>query len=346
MHDLLRARVDTALDAFMAEETELLLELDGELEPFLTMARRSVEGGKRLRAAFCYWGWRATGQPDGDSVIRAAAAMELVHAAAIVHDDIIDDSTTRRGSSSAHVALGALVKGRRHAPVHATGLAILVGDLLMAWAGHLFLSSGLPRAYLGRARSLWFELARELVAGECLEILSTREGRPRMDRALEIIRLKTAKYTIERPLQIGGVLGGASPGLLSVFTAYGIPLGEAFQLRDDLIGVFGDPAETGKSNLDDLRGGKPTALLAATYSTAGETERKELGRLLGRPDLDEDALGTIRQIMERTGARRRIEIMIEERAARARDAIASPLVPADASAALARMVPSASIRDH
>lgn len=167
-----------------------------------------------------------------------------------------------------------------------------------------------------------------------------------MGRALEIIRLKTAKYTIERPLQIGGALGGASPRLLSTFTAYGIPLGEAFQLRDDLIGVFGDPARTGKSNLDDLRGGKPTALLAATLSAADETERKELGRLLGRPDLDDDALGTIRQIMERTGARRRIETMIDERAARARTAIASTSVPPDASAALARMVPSTTVRDH
>lgn len=345
MHDLLRDRIDTALDAFMAEETELLLELGGELEPFLTLARRSVQGGKRMRAAFCYWGWRATGQPDTDSMIRAAAAMELVHAAAIVHDDIIDDSATRRGSLSAHVALGALVKDRRYASIHATGLAILVGDLLMTWAGQLFLSSGLPRAYLSRARSLWFELARELVAGECLEILSTH-GLPRMDRALEIIRLKTAKYTIERPLHIGGVLGGAPSRLLSAFTDYGIPLGEAFQLRDDLIGVFGDPAHTGKSNLDDLRGAKPTALLAATFSAADETERKELDRLLGRPDLDHDALGTVRQIMERTGARRRIETMIEERADRARAAIASPLLPPDASTALARMVPSTAIRDH
>jgi geranylgeranyl diphosphate synthase, type I len=344
MHDLLRGRIDSALDSFMAEETELLLELCDELEPFLAMVRTSVRGGKRMRAAFCYWGWRATGQPDSDSMIRAAAAMELVHAAAIVHDDIIDGSNARRGSSSAHVALGALVKDDRYASVHATGLAILVGDLLMAWAGHLFLSSGLPRAYLSRARSLWFELARELVAGECLEILSTY-GWPRMDRALEIIRLKTAKYTIERPLHIGGVLGGAPADLLSSFTAYGIPLGEAFQLRDDLIGVFGDPERTGKSNLDDLRGCKPTALLAATLSAADETERKELNRLLGRPDLDHEALCTVRQIMERTGARRRIETMIEERTAHARAAIASQPLPLDASTALARMVPSAAVRD-
>ncbi|MFG2004051.1 polyprenyl synthetase family protein [Spirillospora sp. NPDC048911] len=340
----MRTRIDAALETFMAEEIEQLLGLHGELVPFLAQVQTSVRGGKRVRGAFCYWGWRATGQPDDDSVIRAAAAIELAHAAAIVHDDIIDGSDARRGGPSSHVALEALVKDPRHASVHATGLAILTGDLLMAWAGQLFLASGLPRAYLGRARALWFDLARELVAGECLEILSTH-GEPGIDRALEIIRLKTAKYSIERPLHIGGTLGGASPGLLATFTAYGIPLGEAFQLRDDLLGVFGDPSQTGKSNMDDLRGGKPTALLAATMAAADETERKELDRLLGCPDLDRDGLDAVRQIMERTGARRRVETMIEERTEAARAAIASPLLSPDASTALARLVSPTAVRE-
>ncbi|WP_285777294.1 polyprenyl synthetase family protein [Microtetraspora sp. NBRC 13810] len=337
-----RARVDAALDAFLTEETEQVVALHEALAPVADQLRRAVAGGKRLRAAFCYWGWRAAWQPDSDAVIRAAAAMELVHAAALVHDDIIDDSPTRRGEPAAHVALRAAGTGLPRDD-HGTALAILAGDMLMAWASHLFLTCGLPQAYLGRARNLWIKLARELVAGECLEILNG--GRPQVGRAVEIIRLKTAKYTVERPLHLGGLLGGAPRETLAAFTAYGVPLGEAFQLRDDLLGVFGDPARTGKSNLDDLRGRKPTALLAAALAGAGETDRKELERLLGDPGLDAGDLDAIQGIMRRAGARDHVETMIEERAASALGAIERTRMPPDAARALADLVAATTTRD-
>ena len=187
-------------------------------------------------------------------------------------------------------------------------------------------------------------LARELIAGECLEILCTGE-RPRIEGSLRIIRFKTAKYTIERPLHLGGTLGGAPRGVLSAFTAYGVPLGEAFQLRDDLLGVFGDPAVTGKSNLDDLRGYKPTALLAVTLSATDGTERKELERLLGRPDLDDADLRVIRRIIERTGAKGQVESMIEERTADARGAIGNAGLPPGARDALLQLASAAVTRD-
>ncbi|WP_394835640.1 polyprenyl synthetase family protein [Pendulispora rubella] len=340
-----KARIDRALDDFAREETSKLIAIDEDLAPMATQLRSAVSGGKRLRAAFCYWGWRAAGQDDSEEMIRAAAAVELVHAAAIVHDDIIDESPTRRGLPTVHVAFEATVAGAgRRAKRHALGLAMLVGDLLMAWAGQLFTSCGLPSAFLARTQSLWPVMSRELVAGECLEILSTARP-PRMDRVLDIVRLKTAKYTVERPLHIGGVLGGASKALLSAFTAYAIPLGEAFQLRDDLLGVFGSPTSTGKSNQDDLIGYKPTSVLAIALSMAHPVDREELEILLGRGVLDLEQLDRVREIMQRSGARQHVESMIEERAAAAVRTIERTRLPSDASSALQSLVSAVVTRE-
>ncbi|MFD0902146.1 polyprenyl synthetase family protein [Actinomadura sediminis] len=306
MNDL-RGRIDRALEEFLDEEAAALLALDAALAPVADQVRLSVAGGKRVRPAFCYWGWRASGQPDAESIVRAAAALELVHAAAIVHDDIIDRSPLRRGRATAHRRLG-------------DGLAIMVGDLLLSWAGHLFHTSGLPRAFVARAMTLWTAMGRELIAGECLELLST-DGPADVRRSLRIVRFKTGSYTVEWPLRIGAVLGGAAPAMLDALAGYTRPLGEAFQLRDDLWGVFGDPAVTGKSALDDLAGRKPTALLALTLERAGQPDRDELRELL-RAAVGPAEADRIRQIMRRSGAADQVRQMIDERAAAARTALA------------------------
>ncbi|MEU5974985.1 polyprenyl synthetase family protein [Streptomyces sp. NPDC047315] len=334
----LKARVDHELSVFARDETALLEAIDPELKPLGDQLRSIVSRGKRLRAAFCYWGWRAAGRDDGDDVVRAAAAMELVHAAAVVHDDIIDHSAVRHGLPTAHRALAPPRKhwpagpGRAGAGRASAGraLALLTGDLLISWAGQLFTECGLPSAYLNRARPLWATLARELVAGECLEVLRTRPG---VDDAadpgdsLQIVRYKTAKYTVEHPLHIGALLGGAPPALLETFTAYGVPLGEAFQLRDDLLGVFGAPDSTGKSNLDDIDGARPTVLLALMKQLATEAERRELRLLLERrPGAGAERLDRFRELAERTGARREVEDLIAARAEAAAEVVDAALV--------------------
>ncbi|WP_433185723.1 polyprenyl synthetase family protein [Actinoallomurus sp. CA-150999] len=319
----LRVRVDRALTEFVDAELAELLSLAGELAPVAEQTRVSISGGKRIRPAFCYWGWRAAGQPDTDAVVRAAAALELVHAAAIVHDDIIDGSPLRRGRATAHERLGK-------------GLAIVIGDLLMTWAGQLFHASGLPRTFLARALPVWATMGRELVAGECLEILRTG-GDPDLARSLAIVRFKTGSYTVERPLQIGAVLGGADQGTLSALAAYGRPLGEAFQLRDDLWGVFGDPARTGKSALDDLAGRKPTALLAVTLAGAAGPERRRLHHLLDGPVTPDDA-EEIRQIMRRSGAPNEVRHMIDDRAEAARAALRDTRLAPETAEALTRLI--------
>ncbi|MDL4814056.1 polyprenyl synthetase family protein [Actinomadura opuntiae] len=319
----LRARVDRALEEFLDDEIAELVALDAVLAPVAEQARVSVAGGKRIRPAFCYWGWRAAGQPDTESMVRAAAALELVHAAAIVHDDVIDRSPMRRGRPTAHERLG-------------DGLAIMVGDLLLGWAGQLFHASGLPRTFVARAVSLWTAMGRELIAGECLELLST--GAPAdVGQSLRIVRFKTGSYTVEWPLRIGAVLGGAAPVMLEALAGYTRPLGEAFQLRDDLWGVFGDPAATGKSDLDDLAGRKPTALLALALEHAGQADREELRGLLrgavGVPEADR-----IRQIMRRSGAADQVRQMIGERAGAARTALAGVRLAPETTRALTLLI--------
>lgn len=164
-HDALRARVDAVLHAFTRHESEQFAAVDAALLPVAEQLRAAVSEGKRLRAAFCYWGWRAAGQPDSEALVRAAAAMELVHAAAVVHDDLIDESTVRHGAPSVHAALRAACAGQPRPAARGRALAMLTGDLLMSWAGQMFATCGLPAAYLARARGLWAVMARELVAG-------------------------------------------------------------------------------------------------------------------------------------------------------------------------------------
>ncbi|WP_330176883.1 polyprenyl synthetase family protein [Streptomyces sp. NBC_01498] len=338
-----KSRVDGALDRFVRTETDALLALDAGLAPLAHVLTTATSRGKRLRSAFCYWGWRAAGQPDSDALVRAAASMELVHAAAVVHDDIIDDSRLRHGLPTAHVALRAAFADGPRPKARARSTAMLAGDLLMAWAGQLFAGCGLPSAYLGRARDLWAVLARELIAGEALEILHTGAA-PDVRRSLKVIRYKTAKYTVEHPLHIGASLAGAGPPLREVFTDYGLPLGEAFQLRDDLIGLFGDPATTGKSCTDDIATARPTALVALAQEAATAAERRELSSLLGRRSLTAAQAGRVREVVRRTGAHDRVESMITERVEVAVRALDGAGLPPLAHRALTRLATAATSR--
>ncbi|MFJ3436056.1 polyprenyl synthetase family protein [Streptomyces cyaneofuscatus] len=360
-----KARVDQVLHRFAAGEADQLTVIDGSLGPVADAVEAAVADGKRLRAAFCYWGWRAAGQPDSDALVRAAASMELVHAAAVVHDDLIDDSPLRHGRPTAHLALREAVRDHPEPGLAARSLAMLAGDLLMSMAGQLFVTSGLPAAYLGRARPLWAALARELVAGECLEILHTGAAAPDTAVSLKVVRYKTAKYTVEQPLLIGALLGGAGERLRAGCSAYGLPLGEAFQLRDDLLGLFGDPALTGKDGSDDVRGHRPTALLAETWRLAGEEDRAHLRTLLAAgaetrtadkadsPDTTDtadtqtstaDTAAAVRDVMRRLKAPDRIEAMITVRVEEALRALDELELPGPAATALTGLAHSAAVR--
>ncbi|MEV8420259.1 polyprenyl synthetase family protein [Streptomyces niveus] len=332
-----RHKVSTALTGFLdakdqaAPGTELLY-LTTTLRAFLT-------SGKRLRSVLCVYGWQAAGG-DGEltAAIRAAASLELFQVFALVHDDVMDDSDVRRGQPSAHRALATAYtdsggpQGRAEA--HGLGAAVLLGDLALVWSDELLHSAVLDPSRLADVLPLVAEMRSELMYGQLLDLQTTGRLTGDVETALHIIRYKTAKYTVERPLHIGAAVAGAGAPVLDACTAFGIPLGEAFQLRDDLLGVFGDPAETGKSILDDLREGKGTVLMALAVQRASSAERKTLRALVGRSDLDEDLAAEVRAILESTDARRTVEEMIAERRDAAFAALDDAPFPAAAVAQL------------
>ena len=270
-------RVEQRLDALLTAESERWGALSPDLVAPLDSLRALVmSGGKRLRPAFCFWGFRAAGGGDDDAaVIEAGAAFEMLQAFALVHDDIMDGSATRRGLRTAHLAFGDrhdAAVWRGEARRFGEGVAILIGDLAHVYADRLMADTAEP------VRAVWDELRIELNVGQYLDILGTARGDTDHEGARRIARYKSGKYTIERPLHVGAALAGRLDELQASLSAYGDPLGEAFQLRDDLLGAFGEEAATGKPVGDDLREGKPTPLLAVATANADAIQAGVLGR--------------------------------------------------------------------
>jgi geranylgeranyl diphosphate synthase, type I len=313
--DDLRQRVQKALDGFVASQLPALDAISEELGPLTDALSDLVAGGKRLRPAFCYWGYRGADGGDGDEVVAAAAALELFQACALIHDDVMDGSDTRRGQPAVH---------RRFASLHRTeawtgdpeafgmGAAILLGDLCLSWSDEMLGRSGLPTERLLAGHRVYAEMRTELMGGQYLDLLEQARGGGSVERALRVARYKSAKYTIEKPLHLGAVLAGAEQAVLDGYSGYGLPLGEAFQLRDDVLGVFGDPAVTGKPAGDDLREGKRTALIAIALEAADARQAAVVRRHLGDPHLTADGVSALRTVLQDTGALARVEALIRE----------------------------------
>ncbi|MEO3874307.1 polyprenyl synthetase family protein [Nonomuraea sp. B12E4] len=293
-----------------------------------------LNGGKRVRPQLCYWGWRGAGGEDCEEIITAAAALELCHAGLLIHDDIMDGSELRRGRSTVHRSLA----GRYDRPgAQAFGQAggILLGTLSLAWSDTLLSSCQVDPHRLRAAHHLFDAMRTEVISGQYLDILAQLRSGATVEEALTVIRFKTAKYTVERPLQIGGALAGASMGQLESYSRFGLPLGEAFQLRDDVLGTFGAESETGKSALDDLREGKHTVLFAHAVRNASPAQLRHLRTWHGNSGLTEERADEVRQILRDTGALAQVEHMIEERVREAVTALASAHIEPRAANALA-----------
>ena len=344
----LRERVDKALHEFLQRAVAPLAGISADLTPFGAVTEAFVmDGGKRLRPAFCYWGHRAAGGEDSDAIVRAAASLELLQACALVHDDVIDASDTRRGSPAVHRRFAATHRAAGwHGDPEAFGsaAAILLGDLALIWADAMLAESGVAPAALQRAFGVWDTMRVEVMCGQYLDVVEQARGGGSVDRALRVARYKSAKYTVERPLHLGAALADGPDALFAVLSDYGLPLGEAFQLRDDVLGVYGDPAETGKPAGDDLREGKRTVLVAFALEAANDAQHESLRRLLGDPALDEDGVTILRDIIAATGALERVEQLIAERYEQAHAALRSDLVDATAAAALAELASAATRR--
>jgi len=307
--------VQDALSAFVAAQRERLAPLEPHVDALVSAAEQSVADGKRLRAGYCYWGWRAAGGDAGDEgIIWAAGALEWLQSSALVHDDIMDASDVRRGKPALHKAFEQQHRDagwRGDAERYGLGAGILLGDLLMSWAEEMFHSAPLAERALARAVPYLHACKTEVVAGQFLDLTSSAAGDGSVPLAMQVVRYKAAKYTVERPLHLGASLAGADARLLEAFSDYGIPIGEAFQLRDDVLGVFGDAAVTGKPAGDDLREGKRTVLLAQAYEAADAGQRRTLDAYVGATVLGAEAVAQLRDVIVSTGALASVERQIQ-----------------------------------
>ncbi|MFB9314948.1 polyprenyl synthetase family protein [Nocardioides plantarum] len=316
--DAFREALDTTLARFLDGQATLLTPLGPDADRLLAEARTAVAGGKKFRATFCHWGFRAlqpvVSGPEHERLLRACASLELLHASALAHDDLMDASDTRRGRPATHRALEAehRAAGWRGDPVqYGAAGAILLGDLLQGWADEQLRRSGFGWDRVGPALEV-FDLCRtEVIAGQFLDVSVQARGRADVEAAMTVLRYKSAKYSIERPLHVGAALAGGGPDELAALTRFGLPLGEAFQLRDDLLGVYGDPATTGKPAGDDLVEGKRTVLVALALGSAPPADADLLDRSLGTA-LGVDDVQRLRGVIDASGAHAEVESLIAE----------------------------------
>ncbi|MDP9118248.1 MAG: polyprenyl synthetase family protein [Actinomycetota bacterium] len=338
--DALIDRVDAALATFIASRDKSLATVGPDIAPLADAARTFVlDGGKRLRPSFAYWGWRTTrcAADDDSALVTAAASLELLHACALVHDDVMDASATRRGQPSAHLAFADMHRraGWTGDPeVFGTAAAILLGDLLLSWADSMFAAAGLTGAAGAATRDVWDDMRELVMAGQYLDVLVQARGEFSAEDSLRVAKFKTGKYTVEGPLHLGAAAAGAPPEVFAALSAYGLPLGEAFQLRDDVLGVFGDPARTGKPIGDDLREGKHTLLVALAMQRSSADQAALIRRDLGNRSLSPDRVAALCEVIIATGALAEVEQRIAVGTAHAREALRNEALSADSRNAL------------
>ena len=337
-------RVEARIRALLDHEAVRWCMVDDSLlEPIEALRDFVLAGGKRLRPAFCHWAFvGAGGDPDDPRLVDAGAALELLHTFALVHDDVMDGSLLRRGRAPVHLDFAGrhAAAGWRGEPRRfGDGVAILVGDLAFVYADVLM--AGADAA----AAEVFNELRIELNIGQYLDVLGTAQRRSDPVTARRVACYKSGKYTVERPLHLGAALAGRLDELAGPLSAFGLPLGEAFQLRDDLLGAFGDSAVTGKPVGEDLREGKPTPLLAAATARAAPEDGDLLGRV-GAPDLGDDEVAALQALLEGTGARHDAEARLHRLIGEAVGALAAaPLTPR-AKEALAELAVFVGRRDR
>ena len=313
--------VQERIDGFLGAQRPHLETIASDLDPFARFSGDLLRGGKRFRALFCYWGWQSVAalkaaedvlatSPDEtefEAVVTASAGLEFFHAAALVHDDIMDKSDTRRGLPAAHRRFEALHHDGEwlgDAATFGTSGALLFGDLLLSWSDELVCEAfdDLPdRAAARGARREFNRMRTEVTVGQYLDILEENAWLRMPDdellaRARRVIVYKSAKYSVEAPLLIGAAMAGGTPEHLDALRRFGLPLGIAYQLRDDLLGVFGDPEVTGKPAGDDLREGKRTVIIAMARRELPAGAVRLLDELLGDPALDDEQVRMLHDV--------------------------------------------------
>lgn len=353
--------MELALNEFFASRKEYVESFGGgyaaavqELTEFV------LRGGKRIRPAFALTAWLGAGGDHRDgqggedpvAVVKACAALELVQACALIHDDIIDSSVTRRGFPTVHVGFAD-----RHRTASWSGsserfgesAAILLGDLALCWADDMLRESGISSSASSRVSPVWSAMRTEVLGGQLLDIEAEAGLDESVEAAMRVNRYKTAAYTVERPLHIGAAIADAPADLIAAYRSFGTDIGLAFQLRDDLLGVFGDPAVTGKPSGDDIREGKRTVLMAVGMQLADREDPATASLLrssLGTADANEERISEVRTVLTELGAVADVERRIDELTARALATLDASTTESDTAATLRDMAIAATQRTY
>jgi len=298
-----------------------------------------VDGGKCVRSTFMYLGWLC-GAGQDDSALRASASLELFHAFALMQDDVMDESTMRRGRPAAHVLFGDWHRDGALTGASARfgeSAAVLLGDLCLVWAGKMLRESGIGAEALARVWPRYDDMRVELAIGQFADLVNDAHAFPTFDEVLDVLRRKSGNYTVRRPLEIGAAMAGCSPEVVGALGDYGAAIGEAFQLRDDLLGVFGSPTLTGKSVGTDLTAQKATSVVVAAHQLADSMLRRQLSELMSTPQLSPGDAERWRALITLSGAAQWMEQLIDERLKRALDRLDSVDIPDAARYALEDM---------
>lgn len=341
----IRDAVCDAVTCFVAERGADQLGMTG-VEVTGDVLRSFLTGGKCLRSTFMYLGWLC-GQDEDPAALRAAASMELLHAFALLQDDVMDGSTLRRGRPAAHIAFARWhrARGLTGSPDRfGEAAAVLLGDLCLVWAEQMLRESGVAAAALSRAWPRYDEMRTELAVGQFADLVNDSSGFPSWDQVLDVSRRKSGNYTLRRPLEIGAALAGCGRPVLTALGVYGEAVGEAFQMRDDLLGVFGSPAVTGKPAGVDLSEHKATSVVVSAYHLANPSLRRQLAELMGAQDLDQSDIERWRGLIAASGAVQWVEQMIDERVCRATDGIRTPQIREPVRKALVDMATTCTTR--
>jgi geranylgeranyl diphosphate synthase, type I len=341
--------IDAALEQALDRMLPRLTALHPALGPVADELRAYTAGGKRIRPTLLVLGFQAAGGADTSAVHGPALALELLHTCALVHDDVIDRATTRRGRPSVHHAFAA-----RHTEAgwdgdglaYGEAVAILLGDLAFVQADEVFLEARVPEHALLTAFRRFTVLREEVMAGQYLDLHAAAARTTDRELALTVATLKSGRYSVARPLEIGALLAGADEGLVEGLRAVGDPLGRAFQVRDDLLGVFGEEATTGKSTSSDLAEGKRTLLVAEAVARLDEAGREELEAVLGDASATPAAVERVRGLLTSCGARAAAEAFVEASVAEATAALDRLDLPVGPAAALAETAAYLGTRAH
>jgi geranylgeranyl diphosphate synthase type I len=338
-----RAEVRTHLVEFVSRQCHPEL-TDARVDVAADVLSGFVDGGKYVRPTFMYLGWLcgADGRraAENEAALRASASLEFLHAFALMQDDVMDESAVRRGRPSAHVRFDRWYRDRGLPGCPARfgeSAAVLLGDLCLVWAGKMLRESGISADALARMWPRYDGMCIELAVGQFADLVNGSNAYPTLDEVLDVLRRKSGNYTVRRPLEMGAEMAGCAPDVLDALGGYGAAIGEAFQLRDDLLGVVGSPSVTGKSVGTDLTAHKATSVVVAAHQMAGAGLRRQLRELMSMPTLTPADVGRWQSLISASGAVQWMEQLISERLTRALGCLETADIPSTTREALQDM---------